>query len=359
MKYTASNTQKKSLLCRITAAANSEDFSSYLRAQTIYRIVNDNLSIHEAAKFSAKTSECVRLWLAAFLEHGVRSIKIKRQLGRQPKLSKSQCREIKEIISHSPSDAGYGGGCWNAAMICDLIKKRFKASYSVKYIPQLMRKIGLSYQKAKYMAIKADPKKRKEWIEKTWPKILAKAKRDKAMILFGDEASFALWGSLAYTWAPKGKQPLIPTNGNRKSLKVFGMIDYFFGKFIHQIIDGKLNGSSYIKFLRKVLRETSQKIMVIQDGAPYHRSKELTDFEKDMSKRLSLHRLPSYSPDFNPIEYVWRKIKRAATHNVYFESFSDLTDTVRKQLTKLKRSPNEILELFTKYNRSKPKPAGR
>ena len=54
------------------------------------------------------------------------------------------------------------------------------------------------------------------------------------MLLFGDEASFAQWGSLSYTWAPRGQQPLVLTCGRRKAYKVFGLIDYFTGRlFTH------------------------------------------------------------------------------------------------------------------------------
>jgi transposase len=326
------------------------DLSALLRAQSLYMIFDGAVSIEKAADYVNKSHECVRLWLADFLLNGVASLKIKWPTGRQPKLSKAQLRDLKEIIGNPPHNVGYDGGCWNAAMICDLIKKMFKVTYSVKYLPQLLKRIGLSYQKAKYVAAKADPGKRREWLQKTWPKIHAKAKREKAMILFGDESSFALWGSLAYTWSPRGKQPLVPTNGNRKNLKIFGMIDYFTGKLIYQVIDGKLNGESYIKFLRKVMRESSDKVIVIQDGAPYHRSKSVKTFEKESLDRLSIFRLPSYSPDYNPIEFLWRKIKRNATHNVYFENFEVLTSTIRSQLAKLKRKPSEILNLFGAYN---------
>ena len=50
------------------------------------------------------------------------------------------------------------------------------------------------------------------------------------MILFEDEASFAQWGSLSYTWARRGHQPEVPTSGKRKGYKVFGAIEYLWKK---------------------------------------------------------------------------------------------------------------------------------
>ena len=73
----------------------------------------------------------------------------------------------------------------------------------------------------------------------------------EAYLLFGDESSFPQWGSLNYTWARKGQQPVIKTSGSRKAYKVFGLIDYFSGQFFSKGHLGKLNADSYIAFLRK------------------------------------------------------------------------------------------------------------
>lgn len=351
MNYTASKLQINSIFKRLETSIKIGDFMTYQKCQALLMIFEFSKSIEDAATLIGKTYETLRIWLKEYLTYGLKSLQIKFPTGRQPKLSKAQCKELKEIISFPPHESGYQGGCWNAAMISDLIKTRYGVEFSTKYLPQLLKRIGLSYQKAKYISAKADPEKQAEWIGKRWPKILKKAKRDNAMILFGDECSFALWGSLGYTWGVKGQQPLVPTNGNRKNLKVFGMIDYFSGKFISQMMEGKLNGKTYISFLRKVLRETTEKVIIIQDGARYHTAKEVMEFVCANKERLSTYKLPSYSPEFNPIEQVWRKIKRNFTHNMFFEEFKDLKETINTALKQLKKNPEEILSLFTKYKK--------
>jgi hypothetical protein len=62
------------------------------------------------------------------------------------------------------------------------------------------------YQKARFVSDHLNEAKRLEWRHTRWPKILRQAKQRKALLLFGDEASFAQWGSLSYTWAPKGQR---------------------------------------------------------------------------------------------------------------------------------------------------------
>jgi hypothetical protein len=93
------------------------------------------------------------------------------------------------------------------------------------------------------------------------------------LLLFGDAASFAQWGSLGYTWAKRGVQPLIKTGGKRKGDKVFGLIDYFTGRVFSQGHTGRFNAASYCACLETVLAQTTQPLILIQDGARYHRQR--------------------------------------------------------------------------------------
>lgn len=68
-------------------------------------------------------------------------------------------------------------------------------------------------------------------------------------------------------------------------------------------------------------------IILIQDGAPYHTSAQVSKFIESCNRLIS-YRLPSYSPDYNPIEKLWRKIKTAGIHLRYFPSFEALKKTV-------------------------------
>ncbi|WP_197910507.1 IS630 family transposase [Desulfosarcina ovata] len=181
--------------------------------------------------------------------------------------------------------------------------ERFSVAYSTHYISQLLKNMGFSYQKAKFVADHKDAEKRKEWLQHTWPEIIKMAEEKNAYILFGDEASFPQWGSLTYTWAKRGKQPVVKTSGKRRGYKVFGLIDYFSGRFFckgHE--KGRLNSESYAAFLTEVLSKTRKHIILIQDGARYHTSKAMQRFFDEKANRLTVFDLPSYSPDYNPIE---------------------------------------------------------
>ena len=171
--------------------------------------------------------------------------------------------------------------------------------------------------------------RRQAWLCDKWPQILRAAQRRKGLLLFEDEASFAQWGSLSYTWSRRGQQPEVPTSGKRKGYKVFGAIEYFSGHLFYQGIEGRFNSESYQTFLQRIMAQTRQHLFLIHDGARYHTSQATQQFFETHGKRSSTaYRLPSYSPDYNPIEYLWKKTKQRGTHNKYFKEFAALTVSV-------------------------------
>ena len=237
-------------------------------------------------------------------------------------------------------------------MVQDLIEKRFGVSYHPHYVSTLLRNLGFSFQKARFVSDHLNEAKRKEWMAESWPKIFRLTAAKNALILFGDEASFAQWGSLSYTWSIKGQQPTVPTSGKRKAYKVFGLIDSRSGQFFYKGQTGRFNSQSYADFLSEVLQQTQQPIILIQDGAKYHTSKVTKEFFQDHANRITSFQLPTYSPDFNPIEFLWKKLKKRSTHLRYFKQFEDLIAQVDEGLLYFSQTPNEITALMGKYCKS-------
>jgi len=105
------------------------------------------------------------------------------------------------------------------------------------------------------------------------------------------------------------------------------VIEFFSGQFFYQGIEDRFNSESYQVFLEGLLKQTSGKLILIHDGAKYHTSQATLQFFDKHEQRLIVYQLPSYSPDYNPIEYLWKKAKGKATHNRYFDEFAKLINS--------------------------------
>src|SRR5919206_701101 len=260
---------RKQLYRRLQQAFASGSFKLVKRIYALLALAQGQ-NIHEVAGILDLGEQTVRDYRNAFLIHGMASLVYKAPPGRPSKLTKTQRQQLAEWIKASPQGSGYTSGCWNTPMIQDLIQRHFGVVYHPHYIATLLKNMGFSYQKARFVSDHLNEAKRLAWRHTRWPKILRQAKQRKALLLFGDEASFAQWGSLSYTWALKGQQPEVPTSGKRKAYKVFGLIDYFSGRFFYKGTTARLPSATYCDFLASVLAQTTRPIILIQDGARYH-----------------------------------------------------------------------------------------
>ena len=307
-------------------------------------------AVPNIAKILKISVETVRQSVNRFLSGGAIGMKSKSRPGRPSKMTKNQRKKLSKFIELGPEKMGFSGYCWRTPMIQHLILEKFGIFYSARYLSELLKNMGFSYQKATFVSDKRDEKSREEWIKNKWPEILKVASKKNAHIFFGDESSFPQWGSLSYTWAWKGQQPVVKTCGSRKNYKVFGLIEYFTGKFLAKGHEGKLNSETYKDFLKEVLSQTRKHIILIQDNVPYHTCPEMQAFFYDHRDRMTVYQLPVYSPDFNPIEKLWKKVKEKGIHLCHFPSFSDLKQKVNEMLNLFKDSKEEVLPLFGFYD---------
>jgi transposase len=349
IRIQASNATVKALHTRLQDAYRRDDVRLVRRISVLLALLTQTASVPVLCERWGLSPACLYNWQKAFLLRGMASLIYRHSGGRPEKLTPRQKKRLVELLEAGPLVVGCETACWNSVLIRVLIWREFGVLYNRQYVCTLLHNLGFSFHKARFVSDHLDAAKRLAWLEEKWPAIFRAAKRCKGLILFEDEASFAQWGSLRYTWARRGRQPAVPTSGKRKGYKVFGAIDYCSGRLFFQGIEGRFNSDSYQAFLQMIMAHTTEHLFLIHDGARYHTSAATQAFLAAHRDRLTEHPLPSYSPDDNPIAYLWKKTKQRATHNQYFKEFAALTVSVDKALTYFAAHPETVFGLFGRY----------
>jgi transposase len=339
----------KELHRHLQHAYQRDDLRLVRRTTVLLDLLVHHVPVEVLCKQWGLSPACIYGWRQAFLLRGMDSLAYRHGGGRRPKLTATQKKRLVELIEAGPLVVGCETACWTSVLVRVLIWREFGVLYTCQYVCTLLHNLGFSFQKARFVSDHLDAARRLVWLQEDWPQILRAARRQQGLILFEDEASFAQWGSLSYTWARRGQQPAVKTSGKRKGYKVFGAIEYFSGRLFSQGIEGRFTSDSYQAFLRMILAHTTEHLFLIHDGARYHTSQATQQFLETHRARITVHPLPSYSPDYNPIEYLWKKTKKRATHNQYFKDFALLTISVEKTLAYFAAHPEMLLELFGLY----------
>ena len=130
---------------------------------------------------------------------------------------------------------------------------------------------------------------------------------------------------------------------------MLGAIEYFSGRLFDQGIEGRCTSDSSQGFLRMILAHPREHLFLIHAGARYHTSQATQQSLETHHERVTASPLPSYSPDYKPIAYLWKQTKKRATHHQYFKEFAALTGSVDKALTYCATHPDMVLGLFGLY----------
>ncbi len=98
------------------------------------------------------------------------SLRSKRSLGPDPRLSEEQRQQLEEALVTGPLAAGYATDLWTLARIRRLIETRFGVSYHLSHVWLLLRQ-DFSWHKPTVRAKERDEKAVTRWLKEDWPRI--------------------------------------------------------------------------------------------------------------------------------------------------------------------------------------------
>ena len=157
-------------------------------------------------------------------------------------------------------------------------------------------------------------------------------------LYYGDESGFALRPALAYAWQPVGKRIEVEHTG-REQINVLGLLRRD-GEFVPFTAEDAVTSETVSACLDYFAARLRRKTVLVLDNAPVHKSKAVKAcLGRWAAQGLHVKYLPSYSPELNVIEHLWRKMKYQWMPLSAYERFE-----------KLKQALDEILAgVGTKY----------
>jgi len=154
--------------------------------------------------------------------------------------------------------------------------------------------------------------------------------------MFVDQSGFYLLPTVVRTYAPVGQTPILREQLSREHLSVMSGITLE-GKLLMIEQERAFNGEDVVRFLKHALRQLPGRLLVIWDGSPIHRAKVVKEFLKSgAASRVQLEQLPSYAPELNPDEGIWKHLKYVELKNVCCRSLSELRCELRKAKERLR-----------------------
>lgn len=144
---------------------------------------------------------------------------------------------------------------------------------------------------------------------------------------------------------PEVRDPVCRHAPTRKLVSYFGAVRIGDGRLVTSKPEGRFDAQtcwSFLRRLRRSSRRRGRRVFVIIDNARYHHASLHAEWRRLQEPGFVLLFLPPYSPNLNPIERVWKLLRKLWLHNRYFPTLAELIQIVDRQFTAWAR-PNSAL----------------
>ena len=227
----------------------------------------------------------------------------------------------------------------DARQVREWIQSLYSIDYTVTGIHALLHRLGFNYKETTSFPGKMNPVEQADF--KEFYEDLAENLPEGAVLGFMDGVHPQHNTKATKAWIKTGEKKFIPSNTGRKRLNINGF-------YVPLSQDGvfleseTLNTQSTVAFFRELEQRypTASRIYAICDKAPYYFNAEVQTYLE--GSRVELIFLPTYSPNLNLIERLWKFMRKEVINTQFYEKFKDFKAAVTGFLENLADYKKEL-----------------
>jgi transposase len=186
------------------------------------------------------------------------------------------------------------------------------------------------------------------------PKIIRKARRRKAHLVFLDESGFMLTPTVRRTLAPRGQTPIIRSWDRHDRISAISAVTVSpkrrrLGPYFRLLPDdANAHGEDTVAFLKQLRRHMPGPMTVLWDRGQIHDRSKVVRAYLAVHPEVVTEKLPSYAPETNPDEMVWQHTKHGRLANFAPDDTAELRAVLDEEFGRIHGKP-ELLAAFIRH----------
>jgi len=309
--------------------------------------VRNGMSKSEAARVFCVSRTSIDAWLAKVAAGNINSLKSKkrgRKAGTRLKGHEASC-VVRTITDRCPDQLKMPFALWTRAAVQELLSDRFGMSVSVWTVGRYLKRWGFTPQKPLRRAYEQDPVAVKRWLACEYPAIQRRAKSENAEIHWGDQMGLRSDHQTGTTYSRRGCTPVVRGTGKRFGCNMMSSITNH-GTLRFMVFKRRFTAEVMVAFCKRLIRTVRQKVYLILDRHPVHRSRVVQAWLARHRARIEVFLLPGYSPELNPDELLNQDVKSNGAGRRRPATQEELVNNIRSYLRGTQRQPEIVRNYF-------------
>jgi transposase len=340
------------MLCRMEKKdfrGIGRDAQEALRARAVYLVLIQRKTQSEAAEAVGVRRLAVSRWMKRHAKAGEAGLLDGRRISpRKGKglLTAAEARRVQGWLRDKcPEQLQLPCVLWTTGVVRELIRRRLGKDLAESTVRLYLTRWGFTPQKPLSRATQRSDVTIQRWLAREYPKIARRAKREKALIYWGDETGISNQDQIGRSYAPKGKTPVVRRTAKKIATSMISAVNNR-GLMRFMCFKGALNAGLFIDFLRRLIKGASGKRFLIVDNLRVHHSIKVSKWVAAHNDQIELFFLPAYAPECNPDEYLNNDLKQKLKNLPRPDTHEELVQGTTSVLRSLQRSPHKIRAYF-------------
>jgi transposase len=318
----------------------------WLRRRVVAAILNQQMRPTDAARTFGIGRTVIYKWLKAYENEGDRALRGKsRGRPKRIRMKGYQAAQIvRAITKHCPNEVGLPFWLWTREAVQQLLRQRYGIRVSIWTVGRYLKHWGFTPQKPLRRAYEQDPKAVRRWLQDQYPAIQRQALQENAEIHWLDEMGVRAQDQGGRSYGRRGHTPVVPGTGQRFGCNMISTITNQ-GHMRFMVFKGTFTAEVMIRFLRRLVRQSSKNIILIDDRHPVHQGGRVQAWIKKHSQAIREEPLPTYSPNLNPGEYLNQDVKGTMKKQRPHDQ-KEMVGNLRSYLRSTQRRPDIVRNYF-------------
>lgn len=233
---------------------------------------------------------------------------------------------------------------WTLKRLVIWVETKFNIHPSKETVRKALKRLNFSWKKAKALLNRASTAARERFVEQIHVWMQQALSAEPPLLVYLDEAHIHQEADLGYGWAPRGERLWVGSHTPGLSAKVSFYGLYFYNEGQVAIWDFPRANTEHTQTVLQRLREREprRQIVLFWDGASYHRSKDVRALAQKLE--ITIQPLPSYSPDFMPVEALWRWLREDVTYHHCHATAKELIQRVQNFVQTINALPSVVAD---------------